>query len=682
MPSHILKVGARGSRLAQVQVEEIFSLLAQTGTDAAHTLTTYQTRGDHDKSTSLLISPADDFFTDTLDEAVLKGEIDAAVHSAKDLPKALRPGLKIFALTASRDERDAFVGRKKLSELEAGAKIGTSSALRKDGILAINPAVQIIDIRGTIQERLKFFKDGHCDGLIVAACALKRLGLESEITEIMPWEGTPLQGQLAVVGRDGDGAAQKVFAAIDVRKTYGRVTLAGAGPGDPELITVKAIKALKKADCIFYDYLVHENLLDYAPDAEKINAGKRKGGHTMPQAELSRLLRQKAMAGKTVVRLKGGDPFIFGRGAEEIAYLRSYHIGVDVIPGITSATGIPSSLGIPLTARGVSSSVAFVSAHTEDESDTAPQPVLIPHAETLVFFMGLTKLPEIVRSLRAAGWKDTTPAVVISKGTRADEKVVPGSLRDMEDLTAKENLSPPALIIVGETVKFFQNGSRFRERILYLGTNPEKYKSLGTIIPHPMIAISPAPIDPEDARNLLEGLPRTDMILLTSRFAVRYFFEFLRQQGFERKALRAVDFAVIGADTARALVNHGFCPLVTAEEETSAGLLSALEKSRTLHGKRIVFPRSSLPNPFLKTELEKRGSIIDEITIYQNTKPPKRELPAGPIDKILFTSPSTVGNFLQDYGRIPREWRILAKGSRTREALAAAGYSSEVLVFA
>ena len=369
-----LKVGSRGSRLALAQVEEVFCLLSQQGFKVEYENVVFDTRGDKDKQTSLLENPADNFFTDTIDRALLNGGIDIAVHSAKDLPQSFPEGLKILALTAPLDETDAFVGKTDFADLPSGSRVGTSSLLRRESIKRLNPLVEPVDIRGTIEERLALLEQNVYDGLIVATCALKRLGLEGKIKNIMPWPATPLQGQLAVVGRrEAAARLSRVFSAIDARRTYGCVTLVGAGPGDPELITLKGIRALEKADCVFYDYLVDQRLLEHAPRAEKIYAGKRKGEHSLAQTELSRMLREKACSGKNVVRLKGGDPLVFGRGADELEYLRAYHIEVKIVPGITSATGLPSVLGIPLTARGVSSSVAFLSGHREGERSASDE---------------------------------------------------------------------------------------------------------------------------------------------------------------------------------------------------------------------------------------------------------------------------------------------------------------------
>jgi len=456
-----VKIASRSSPLALAQVEEVIRVIATLSKAKGKQSFTYEilkfeTSGDKDKTTPVTHS-RDDFFTDTLDQALLEGKADIAIHSAKDLPQHLHEGLKIFALTQILDDKDAWVGRVRWQDLPLDARVGTSSVLRQKQILQMRPDVTIVNIRGTIGERLQLIKTGKVDGFVTAACALKRLKLESEIKDIFPWEGKPAQGQLAVVGRQNDQKLENLFSAIDARRGYGKVTLVGAGPGDGELITLKGIKALEAADCVFYDYLVDADLLKYAPQAEHIYAGKRKGEHSLSQEDLSRMLKEKAFAGKKVVRLKGGDPLIFGRGADEIQYLRSYHIEVEVVPGITSATGIPSSLGIPLTARGVASSVAFLSGHEEDEDKAHPKPVSIPQADTLVFLMGLTKLSIIVESLQKAGWPRETPMMIIANGTKPQEQIVKGTLSTIEDLAKKQDLKPPALIIVGKTIEFYRS---------------------------------------------------------------------------------------------------------------------------------------------------------------------------------------------------------------------------------
>lgn len=675
-----IKVGSRASRLAVIQVDEVQALLKAKGIAMVFDRATYKTLGDKDKTTPLTQNAAEDFFTDTLDAALLNGEVDITIHSAKDLPQTLREGLSIFALTAALDETDAFVGKVHFSELPPGAKVGTSSAVRQDSVRRLNPGIQIVDIRGTIEERIQYIEEGLCDGIIVATAALKRLGLERCIKNIMPWKTVPLQGQIAVVGRDEDLALRALFSSIDARRTYGRVCLVGAGPGDPQLITIKGIEALKRADCVFYDYLAHKDLLNYAVKAEKVYAGKRKGEHTLPQEELSRQLRQKVLDGKNVVRLKGGDPLIFGRGADEIGYLRSYHIDVDVVPGVSSATAIPTSLRVPLTARDISSSVAFISGHGKGEKDPVSQPIEIPKVDTIVFLMGLTKLDIIAASLQDAGWDERAPILVVSKGTCTDERVVSGTLSTIGQKVREADLEPPALIIAGQTVGLWRPSSRAGGRILYTGTDPEKFRLLGHVVHLPMIQITKAALEPRKVKAVIEHLDQYSMILLTSRFAVKYFFEILHEQDYNLSHLKGKDFLVIGQTTAQALRQRGFEPALTAAVETSEGLLEAVVGKFDVRGKKILFPRSALPNPYLHDALTKHGAQVDQWMIYENTKPEKRELPKEGVDKIFFTSPSTVRHFLLDYGAIAKNWKIFSKGPATNRCLKEAGYTSEIIV--
>ncbi len=673
-----IKIGSRKSRLALVQVEEIVRLFRARGVALNFKVATFETSGDKDKKTPLTNGAADDFFTDTIDKALIKKKIDLAIHSAKDLPQNLHPGLEIYALTKTFDDTDAWVSPVAFKDLLHGARIGTSSFLRQEAIKKLRPDVKLISIRGTISERIELINKGKVDGIIVATCALKRLGLGSLIKDIFPWEGTPLQGQLAVVGRREDTQLKNIFKTIDVRRRYASVILVGAGPGDPRLITLYGIEALRQADCVFYDYLADPSLLKYAPRAEHIYVGKRKGCHALSQVELSRQLRLKAMAGRQVVRLKGGDPLIFGRGTDEIEYLRAYHIKVDVIPGVSSATGIPSSLGIPLTARGVSSSVSFLSAHGEEDRHHATSKITIPDSDTLVFLMGLTRLSDIAQALRRKKWPFDTPVMIVSKGTRRDEFILKGTLKTIESLARQHKPVPPALIIVGKTVSFYRQ-DRDLKTVLFLGTHPQEYGSLGRIIHFPMIEIAPVIFKAKEQVIFLRKIRECDMVILTSEHAVRNFLAFLDKNG-DSEIFHKKDCVTIGGHTAQALLDHGIHPKLIGGEETGEGLFKDIKKHFDLKGMRVVFPRSSLPNPYLKNALTKAGAHVFEVAVYENTKPRKRSLPVEHIDAVVFTSPSTVVNFLKDYGKIPPCWEISCKGPVSQKALQKFGYDAQIIV--
>ena len=666
-----VKIASRSSPLALAQIDEILQLLKDHGIVLDHECIRIETAGDIDKTTPLTHSH-DNFFTDAIDQALLDLQADIAIHSAKDLPQHLHENLKIFALTEGMDDRDAWVSSWHWKDLPRNAKVGTSSVLRQQQILAMRPDLEIVNIRGTINERIQLVKTSKVDGIVVALCALKRLKLDQEIKDIFPWEGMPLQGQLAVVGRRNDQYIEDLFKSIDIRRIYGKVTLVGAGPGDRELITLKGIKALQEADCVFYDYLVDARLLEYAPQAEHIYAGKRKGEHSLSQEALSRMLKERAMASKNVVRLKGGDPLIFGRGADEIQYLHSYHIDVGIIPGVSSATGIPSSLGLPLTARGIASSVAFLSAHEEDEDKDNPKPIAIPQADTLVFLMGLTKLRTILDSLQKSGWSKATPIMIIANGTKPQEHIIKGTLSTIEDLVKEQEIKPPALIIVGKTIEIYKQN--FKKTWLHCGTHPEMYKHFGTMIHWPMIEIKPVALSKDQQAHLLKSFQLADIIVCTSWYAGEYFVKAMR--AIDPKAIFATKtFAVIGRRTQKALQAYHIQAAVVSLEETAQGLLKAIERHFDLTGKRILFPRSNLPNPFLKEALIAHGAQVTEIAIYENSKPQRRDLPSMNIQGVIFTSPSTVRNFLEDYGRISASWDILAKGPVTLKTLQDAGYN-------
>ncbi len=669
-----IKVGSRKSPLALAQIKEVFDVLKAT---SSFEVTTFDTAGDIDKTTSLTTNPADDFFTDELDRALLNKTIDVAIHSAKDLPKVIPQGLAIFALTAVLDDTDAWVGRCPWANLPKGARVGTSSQLRQQQTKELHPTAQIVDVRGTIQERIDLVKQGKIDGIIVATCALKRLKLTDMITDVLPWEGMPLQGQLAIVGRADDMILKRLFAPLDVRLTYGKVLLVGAGPGDPNLITLKAIEALRKADCVMYDYLVNKDLLQYAPHATHIFTGKRKKDHSLTQAQLSTMLKTKAMQGINVVRLKGGDPLIFGRGADEINYLRSYHIDVEIIPGVSSATGIPSLLGVPLTARGIATSVAFISAHSEDEDVKGPQPIVIPKCDTVVFLMGLSKIYEIIATLKKDGWSLTTPLMIVANGTRDNEQIVTGTLGTIENIVKESMISPPALIIVGNTVNFY--GQQRKKTYLHTGTHPMLYQTLGKIISWPMIEMQPVQLSEGDRERFGKEFDASSMVILTSPSAVNHFVPIISSIRSQHH-LKEKIFAVIGQHSAQVFASYGGHAHIIADEETAQGLFKTLSAVMDFKGKNIFFPRSSIPNPFLIDALREHGATVYEWAVYNNIKPKRGPLPTEHVDGVIFTSPSTVFNFLEEYETIPSHWDILAKGPVTHKALREAGYRSKIMI--
>jgi len=252
-----------------------------------------------------------------------------------------------------------------------------------------------------------------------------------------------------------------------MKKAIGKVFLIGAGPGDPGLITVKGLECVKKADVIVYDFLANDRLLDKRrPDAEVIYVGKQGGKHTLPQDEISALIVKKAEEGKFVARLKGGDPFIFGRGGEEAEALADNAIPFEVVPGVSAAIAVPTYAGIPLTHREHTASVAFVTGHENPSKSQSKVhwDKITTGIGTIVFFMGMKNLPGIVKNLIENGRSPETPIAVIQWGTRADQKVVTGELKDIVSRVKEAELGPPAIIVVGEVVKLRKKLNWYRTK--------------------------------------------------------------------------------------------------------------------------------------------------------------------------------------------------------------------------
>lgn len=351
-----IKAAIRSSRLAKVQAEETLGKFP----NITYEFIVLDSYGDKNKHISLMEDISPDFFNREIDNAVLHGDADIAVHSAKDLPYPLPEHITIASLIDSFDQSDSLVSHdgSTLKELQYGATVGTSSVARKNEIFKVRPDIGIVSVRGTIEERMALVDNGKIDALVVATCALKRLGIDDRIAEVLDFTTHPLQGKIAITARKNDKDTIWLFSDSDIRKNYGKVTLVGFGPGDPDLLTIAGDKALKNADIIFHDDLLDKDSLEKYP-AEKIYVGKRKDKHSHSQDEINRLLYDAAVSGKQVVRLKGGDPMIFAHGREEIDYLKKLLIEVEVIPSVSSGIAAAAYTQIPLTHRGISSSVAF-----------------------------------------------------------------------------------------------------------------------------------------------------------------------------------------------------------------------------------------------------------------------------------------------------------------------------------
>lgn len=454
-----------------------------------------------------------------------------------------------------------------------------------------------------------------------------------------------------------------------------KVYLVGAGPGDPELITLRGYRLISEADVILYDHLIPPELLELArPGAEAISVGKFASEHTLPQEEINNLLVEKARAGNIVVRLKGGDPYLFGRGGEEAEACVEAGVAFEVVPGITSAFAAACYAGIPPTHRDCTSNVAIITGHRKGDKDLE-----IPKAGTLIFLMGVANVEKIVNSLLKEGWPEDTKIAAVEKGTCYDQRVVKGTLADFLQVAATTKLRKPAIFIVGKVVELQEKLDWFGEkpRILLPGTHPEKYRHLGTIIHRPFIKLVPLE-DYTAADNVLKNLAPYDWIVFTSTNGVKFFFERLNAIGLDTRTLASNKVAAIGATTAEVLREFGVLADMQPRLESSAGLLKEFDKLG-VKGRRILLVKPEVGSPVLLERLTAAGAEVEVVVVYKNIDIEPEPTGFDYIDQILFTSASTVRAFMKRFKTIPPGLKVYCLGRPTLDEAVKHNIKAEIL---
>jgi uroporphyrinogen III methyltransferase/synthase len=441
-----------------------------------------------------------------------------------------------------------------------------------------------------------------------------------------------------------------------------KVYLVGAGPGAPELITVKARRLLENADCILYDHLASPDLLTLAPaSAERIYVGKKKAEHALSQEEICALLVERGKRGLNVIRLKGGDPFLFGRGGEEAEALADAGVPFEVVPGVTSPLGIAAYTGVPLTHRDHTSVVTFITGHDVLKIDWSK----VGTSETLVVFMGLSHFDDIAARILAGGRAPGTPAMAVRWGTRPDQEVLTGTLETLPGLIHKCALKPPATIIIGEVVRlrdklnWYEKLPLFGQRIVVTrareqaGALAALLNRLGAeVIELPTIEIQPA----EDYQLLdkaIANLRDYGWLIFTSANGVRFFLERLDRS---KSDLRAIEgrICAIGPATRDALERFHLKVDCLAKEYVAEGLLEALA-AYDLAGARVLIARAAVARDLLPTELARRGAHVDVVEAYRTVTPQDLAQRAAGIlarkpNWITFTSSSTAQNLINAVG--------------------------------
>ncbi len=471
----------------------------------------------------------------------------------------------------------------------------------------------------------------------------------------------------------------------------GVVYLVGAGPGDPGLMTARSLQLIAEADAVFYDRLIPPGALDGArEDAELVYVGKSPGVPSVPQEEIGKRLIEAAQAGRSVVRLKGGDPFVFGRGGEEGEALREAGVEFEVVPGVTAGVAATAYAGIPVTHRDDASAVAFVTGHEDPEkAETALDwGALAGFPGTLVFYMGVKRLAHNAAALIDAGRDPEQPAAAIERGTMDGQRAVSATLGTIAEAVEREGIGAPALIVVGPV-------AARRERLAWLERRPlhgrrvvvtraraqasglaASLRDLGAeVLELPAIRIVPR-IDSPEVRGAIAAIGDYALVCLTSPNGVRLLFDALEEAGLDTRALAGATVAAIGPGTARALAERGIVADVVPEHFVAEALVEALAGVE-VEGRRVLVARAAEARDVLPSALRERGAEVDVVALYETVREePDAEAvkAARGADYVTFTSSSTVTNLTEALGdRFPSEARIVSIGPVTSETARSAG---------
>ncbi|MCP3941859.1 MAG: uroporphyrinogen-III C-methyltransferase [Desulfobacteraceae bacterium] len=483
----------------------------------------------------------------------------------------------------------------------------------------------------------------------------------------------------------------------------GIVYLIGAGPGDPGLLTIKAKECIESADVVVYDYLASPILLKYAKkDAQIIYVGKKGGDHTLTQDKINLLLVDKAKQGLSVARLKGGDPFVFGRGGEEAQLLLEHGVQYEVIPGVTSAISAPAYAGIPITHRDHTSFVSFITGHENPnkENTNMQWDVFAKSNATLVFLMGVKNLGNIVKNLVANGKPSDTPVALVRWGTTSQQQTVTGTLETIEKTVEEAKLKSPAIIVVGQVVNlrkelaWFDKKPLFGKRIVITRARAQasglvsQLTNLGAqCLEIPTIRIIPAE-DTAPLKSAITNIKDYDWLVFTSVNGVKFFFDTLFDMGKDVRALGHLKFACIGPVTKERLGDYGIVSDILPQTYRAESVVDAFSKE-DMKGKKVLLPRAKVARTVLPENLTRMGAVVDEITAYETilNDDDKQTLISmledNKIDTVTFTSSSTVSNFMsllenQDTARLLKEVTFASIGPITSDTARSLGIEPDI----
>lgn len=758
-------IGTRGSKLALAQAEYVRDVLRENCPGHTFDIKVITTMGDRMKDTPLREIGGKGLFVREIEQQLLAGEIQLAVHSMKDMPVSPAAGLMFTRTWKREDPRDVLILREKasLAELPEGAVIGTGSIRRQALLRRMRPDLRLVGIRGNVDTRLRKMEQDNLDGIVLAAAGLHRLGMRDRITQYLSYDQmipSPAQGALALeVRKDAHelqmlldrfaheesaytATAEREFLRLtggdchmpvgavcvqmssgqyhlrvvsgdeDGRKLYfsesvgtdplvmareaaaglgqfgspmkkGIVYLVGAGPGDPGLITVRGQELLRQADCVIYDRLIPPELLqEVKTGCDMVYVGKEAHHHTMEQEDINACMIREAQKGKKVVRLKGGDPFVFGRGGEEALALLQEGIDVEVVPGVTSAVAGAACAGIPVTHRGVAGGFHVMTAHDQaDHLADIDFAGIVKSGDTAVFLMGLGRLEEIVRRLLEEGMPDQADVAVISHAAQPDQKVCQGTLFDIVTKVREEELTSPALIVVGPVVRLREqlDGLWKQSRIptCLIPKIGSGVTRLAKLLREKGICAEEIQVgeivflDWLDER-LRERKP--DWLVFTSRHGVEGFLHGIRKAELDIRFFAGSRIAAIGAKTADALMRCGIQPdriPERADSQSFSDMLGGILQPED----KVWYLKAEKTEPLLADHLS-RCCELTEINVYVNRE---TELASPPrsCDAAAFTCASSVRR-MYEAGYLPDQSQLYSIGPSCTRQMKQLGMTSVI----
>jgi len=783
----VLTVATRRGELAIAQTRLVIAALKARHPEVEIRVQEITSAGDKDRKTALWDLKDTGFFTSQLEDALLAGEADLAVHSFKDLPTAERAGLAVTAIYGRQWPEDCLLAKqpvRTLHDLPKAARVGTSSLRRAAQLRHVRPDLELVPLRGNVQTRIDKLRTTDLDAIILARAGLERLGLTDAISivfdprEFIP---APAQGALAIQTRSDDESTVAIVRSIDdelsravalaerqvltttqcgchapvgayaecrgeiievlafisdvdgrnmirrqargplsqavqvgervaielldaggreilrnLEKDQGRgdsgrvgsahhstpgakgvkkpmVYLVGAGPGRADLITLRGAELLKIADCIIMDKLANPALLELArKDAEIVHVPKRIGPGSFTQDQVNRVLVDKALEGKTVVRLKGGDPCIFGRCTEEAMMLNEAGVAFEIVPGITAAIAAAEYTGIMLTDRRYSSQVAFITGREAEgkEETNIDWDVLARFPGTLVFYMGIGALPSIAGKLIDCGMSAETPAALVADATLPTQRLIQSSLGRIARECERQQIEPPALIVIGPAaagdagLNWFMRQPLFGKGLVITRDSAGNVDSArkivargGRPVEYPTLAIKPL-TDRNEFLRVLAEFPGYDWVIFTSANGVRIFFDVLRELGKDARVFGGMKIAAIGPRTADSLEQCGIRADFVPEVFTGRELARQLIAYTNLRDKKVLLLRSEIASEELVEGLETGGAVVTNVPVY-TAEPCKgddkaliEQMRQGRIQWLTFASPSAVRAFFE---QIPPE---------------------------